>query len=300
VTALEGGPLPTIAFIGLGNMGRPMCQRLLEAGYPVAGYDAAASARAAAAADGITVAESLPDAASSADVLILMLPTSAIVTSVLIDQDVLGMLPDSATVIDMGSSDPMVTRSLAATARESGRVLIDAPVSGGVSGAVAGSLTIMVGGESGDVSAVTPILETMGGQVTHVGPVGAGHALKAINNLLSATHLLVSSEALLVGREFGLTYEAMLEVINRSSGKSGSTEAKWPKFVLPGTYDSGFSLALMAKDMTIAVGLAEALGWSASLSRASTELWQEAAHETPAGTDHTAIVEWLRQQHEED
>lgn len=289
--------MTTITFVGLGNMGRPMSRNLRAAGYDVLGYDVDESAREASMAEGIVVADTLDEAVSPANVLILMLPTSAIVTDVLVAQGVLDALPAAATIIDMGSSDPVVTRKLASMAQASGRAFVDAPVSGGVGGAVSGNLTIMAGGDADEVEAIRPILEILGGRVTHVGPVGAGHALKAINNLLSATHLLVSSEALLVGHEFGLSYEAMLEVINGSSGKSGSTENKWPKFVLPGSYDSGFSLALMAKDMTIAVSLAEALGWTSALSKASTSLWQQAVRETAPGTDHTAIVEWLRHQH---
>ncbi len=286
-----------ISFVGLGNMGLPMALRLQAAGYHVRGFDASPAARAAAADRGLSVVDSVGDAAPATDVLILMLPTSANVELVLVEDGVLELLPQGATVVDMGSSNPMETRRLASVAAGRSRVLVDAPVSGGVGGARAGTLTIMVGGESGDVEPLRPLLDAMGSQVRHVGPVGAGHALKALNNLLSATHLLVSSEALLVGHEFGLDYEAMLDVINTSSGRSGSTEAKWPKFVLPGTYDSGFSLALMAKDMRIAVGLAEALGWDTALADAATALWSRAAEEMSAEADHTAIVEWLKQGH---
>lgn len=286
-----------VTFVGLGNMGRPMALRLMAAGFEVSGFDASADARAAASEAGITVVEELSQAASSTDVLILMLPTSTIVDRVLVGDGILDQLPSGAMVVDMGSSNPMDTRRLAALAAAGGRGFLDAPVSGGVGGAVAGTLTIMIGGDPSDVLALEPAFAAMGSQVRRVGPVGAGHALKAINNLLSATHLLASSEALLFGHEFGLDYTTMLEVINTSSGRSGSTEAKWPKFVLPGTYDSGFGLALMTKDMKIAVDLGHQLGWNTPLSDASAALWVRATQEMPPGADHTEIVEWLRNVH---
>jgi 3-hydroxyisobutyrate dehydrogenase len=288
-----------VTFVGLGNMGRPMAQRLAVAGFEVSGFDASPDARDAAMSSGIAVVDRLNDAASTTDILILMLPTSAIVERVLITDGILELLPVGAVVVDMGSSNPMESRRLAGLAAKDGRAFVDAPVSGGVGGAVAGSLTIMIGGSSDDVDPLHPVFEAMGSQIRHVGPVGAGHALKAINNLLSATHLLVSSEALLVGHEFGLDYASMLEVINSSSGRSGSTEAKWPKFVLPGTYDSGFGLALMAKDMNIAIDLGHQLGWSTPLSDASTALWVQASNDMPPGADHTQIVEWLKTRHAE-
>lgn len=289
--------MDSITFVGLGNMGIPMARRLIAAGHDVVGYDPSELARAKATEAGIPLTASLVQAAATTRVLILMLPTSRIVDDVLVADGVLTALPVGATVIDMGSSDPTETRRLAALAGSGNRAFVDAPVSGGVGGAERGALTIMVGGEPVDVEPVLPLLEAMGSQVRRVGPAGAGHALKALNNLMSAAHLLVSSEALLVGEAFGLDFATMLEVINSSSGRSGSTEAKWPKFILPGTFDSGFGMALMAKDMGIAVSLANAVGSPAPLSHAATSLWADAVREMPAGADHTAIVEWLRRRH---
>lgn len=287
-----------ITFVGLGNMGLPMSLRLARHGYPVTAFDVAASARAGAAAEGLDVIESIDDVVAETSTLLLMLPSSAVVEKVLIAGNVLDRLPRGACIIDMGSSNPTETRRLSDMAHSGGRRFVDAPVSGGVSGARNGTLTIMVGGEPDEVEAARPTLEVLGSQVRHVGPAGAGHALKALNNLLSATHLLISSEAMLVGREFGLDFQTMLAVINTSSGRSGSTEVKWPSFVLPQTYDSGFSLALMAKDMRIAVELADELGWPTALGHAATTLWTRAADAMPVGADHTEIVEWLKQDHE--
>jgi 3-hydroxyisobutyrate dehydrogenase len=171
--------------------------------------------------------------------------------------------------------------------------MVDAPVSGGVTGAVAGTLTIMVGGADADIAELRPVLELMGSRVLTAGPVGAGHAVKALNNLMSATHLLASAEALAAARRFGVAPERFLEIVNTSSGRSGSTENKLPNYVLPRSYDSGFTLALMLKDMRIGAGLAAALGTPDALARRSVELWAAAAGELPADADHTEIARWV-------
>jgi 3-hydroxyisobutyrate dehydrogenase len=137
------------------------------------------------------------------------------------------------------------------------------------------------------------LLEAIGGKVMHVGAVGAGHALKALNNLLSGTTLLASAEALLVGRRFGLDPEVMLDTINVSSGRSWSTEYKLPQFVLTERYDAGFAVGLMAKDLRIAAGLAEATGTPLELGKLAAAIWERAAEELPADADHTTIARWL-------
>jgi len=139
------------------------------------------------------------------------------------------------------------------------------------------------------------LLEPLGATIAHVGPVGAGHALKALNNLLSATTLLASAEALLVGRRFGLDPHVMLEVINGGSGRSYSTEAKLEQFVLSERFDAGFALRLMAKDVRTALALAHATGVETPLSETSAQLWNRAEEELPAGVDHTEIARWLEQ-----
>jgi 3-hydroxyisobutyrate dehydrogenase len=226
-----------------------------------------------------------------------MLPDSAAVHSVLIDDGLLGHLTPGTVLVDMGSSEPARTRELSATAAERGVPMIDAPVSGGVRGAREGTLTVMVGGAPEPAAAVRPLLEVLGRKVAHVGPSGAGHALKALNNLLSATHLLVSSEAMLAGQEFGLDPKVMLEVINGSSGRSGSTENKWPNYMLERKFGAGFPVRLMLKDMRIAVELARQLGRPSRLGEAATALWTEAAELLPADADHTEIVRWLELEH---
>ena len=151
----------------------------------------------------------------------------------------------------------------------------------------------MVGGEAETFEKVLPLFEILGARVARVGGAGAGHAVKALNNLLSATHLLVSSEAQIAARAFGLDLKVVLEVVNGSSGRSGSTEVKWPEYVLGGSYDSGFAMELMVKDMKIAIELEEEGGFRDELSRRAVELWSRAVEELPDGADHTEIVRWL-------
>ena len=153
---------------------------------------------------------------------------------------------------------------------------MDAPVSGGVGGAERGTLTIMAGGDADTIENLAEVLAVLG-RVRHTGAVGSGHALKALNNLLSATHLLVTSEAMVAGTGIRAGPATMLEVFNASSGRSGSTENKWPNFVLPGGFDSGFGLGLMLKDMKIATSLAESLGRPSQLGARAVELWGQAA-----------------------
>lgn len=287
-------PGAKLAFIGLGQMGMPMATNLAQAGYAVAGYDVSPEARTAfAAATGGVAVETIAEAATGAEVAITMLPTSAIVRSVLVDGGLLEALPDGTLLIDMSSSEPLVTRELAEAARASGVRLIDAPVSGGVVGAQGGTLTIMVGAGDGELAEATPLFDVLGGKVVHAGGVAAGHALKALNNLLSGTSLLVTSEAVKIGERFGLDPQVMIEAINTSSGRSFSTELKFPRYVLPETYDSGFGLRLMAKDMRIAVALGEQLGVPGALGAASTGLWEQACDALPPDADHTEIARWV-------
>jgi 3-hydroxyisobutyrate dehydrogenase len=280
----------TVGFVGLGNMGAPMAGRLVEAGFAVRGYDASAAAR-----------ERFPHAVDSlgevaAETVVLMLPDSSAVRRVLLEESLLAALDAGARVIDMSSSEPTETRALAGEAGQHGVELLDAPVSGGVAGAREGTLTIMAGGPPESVAACRPLLEAMGSNVMHVGPVAAGHALKALNNLLSATSLLVSSEALLIGRRFGLDPEVMVDTLNRSTGRSWSTQTKLPRFVLPRDWTSGFPMRLMVKDLQIALGLAEATGAPTPLARAGLELWERAAADLGEDADHTEIARWLEEQ----
>jgi len=274
-------------------MGIPMTRRLLEAGHHVVGFDISPAARSALAAQGGEVADTLTGVATGADVVILMLPGSPTVEQVLGPDGLLDALAPETLLVDMSSSEPARTQALAERAAARGTTMIDAPVSGGVRGAEAGTLTIMVGGSDAAFEQVRPLVQSMGGRVVHAGPVGAGHAVKSLNNLMSATHLLASSEAMLAGIAFGLDPSVILEIVNGSSGRSGSTELKWPEYVLTGTYGAGFSMELMVKDLRIALDLARQGGVPARFGELAAEMWAEALSSLPAGADHTEIVRWL-------
>ncbi|MCO5091009.1 NAD(P)-dependent oxidoreductase [Bosea sp. (in: a-proteobacteria)] len=286
----EGGNRPAIGFIGLGRMGVPMAARLVAAGFTVFGYDRVATAIERFAAAGGSPAASAAEAAA-ADVVILMLPSSAVVNAVLADKAFALALRPGAVLIDMGSSEPLQSRRIHDELAGRGARFLDAPVSGGVRGAQKGALTVMVGASEADFAAMQPLL-THFGRVVHAGPVGAGHAVKALNNLLSATHLLATSEAMRASARFGLKPEVVLGIFNTSSGKSGSTETKWPNFVLTESYDSGFALELMLKDMEVAVDLASRLGVEAPLATRSVALWRAAKAALRDGADHTEIALW--------
>lgn len=291
--------LPDVGFVGLGNMGLPMAGRLIDAGYEVRGFDVSEPARTEFAARGGKAAGCAAEAARDADLVILMLPDSNVVEAVATSPSFAAALtapagkPGATVVVDMSSSEPERTRQLARFLGEHGARLVDAPVSGGVKGAVSGKLAVMVGGDDADVRDVEDVLANLG-QIYRAGPVGAGHAVKALNNLMSATHLLVTSEAMLAGQRFGIEPEAMLAIFNASSGRSGSTENKWPNFILPETYDSGFGLRLMLKDMRIATGLAEQMRSPSRLGEQAAATWAKAADDLPAAADHTEIARWLR------
>lgn len=279
-----------IAFLGLGKMGLPMASRLTAAGYRVVGFDPLEAARAAFANCGGNTAETSAEAAQDANVLITMLPDGKSVKNALVGQDDLASrLAADAIVIDMSSSAPLGTRDLAAQLGKRGITLLDAPVSGGVKRAIDGSLAIMVGGGGNAIAAVRPLLEAMGKSIFETGPIGSGHAMKALNNYVSAAGLLAACEALRVGVKFGLDPVLMTDVLNASTGRNNSTEIKLKPFVIPRNYTSGFSIALMAKDLRTADDLACQLDVPAPFSNACTALWARALDQLGPEADHTAI-----------
>jgi 3-hydroxyisobutyrate dehydrogenase len=195
-------------------------------------------------------------------------------------------------VIDMSSADPAGTRALGTALEASGIELVDAPVSGAVAGAKTGTLAIMVGGTTAGLARALPALKAMGNQIFHVGPLGAGHAVKALNNYLGAAGTLAGFEALLVARAFGLDPKPMLDAINASTGRNSTTERKIPRDVLTGTFASGFKLALMAKDVGTAAELARGLGLKTPFLKETLRLWREAQKQLPAAADHSEIYKY--------
>jgi 3-hydroxyisobutyrate dehydrogenase len=262
-------------------MGTPMAANLARAGFEVRSFDRNGSGNRASARE----------AAQGADVLITMLPNGEIVREAVLDA--LPALSPGSVVIDMSSSDPLSTRALLPALRKNGVELVDAPVSGAVAKAKDGTLAIMAGGEKDVVEKVRPVLAALGTDIFHVGPLGAGHAVKALNNYLGAAGTLAGFEALRVARAFGLDPRPMLEAINASTGRNSTTERKIPQQVLTGAFASGFKLALMAKDVGIAAGLARDLRVAAPYLEKTLQLWRAAQKALPAGADHTEIYRFL-------
>lgn len=290
-------PPARIAFLGLGMMGSPMAVQLQRAGFAVRGFDPAANAAAALGEAGGTACATPAEAVEGAAAVITMLPTGQAVAAALLggDAPLAARLPPGTLVVDMSSSSPTGTRDLAGRLGAHGLVLVDAPVSGGVRRARDGSLAIMAGGPEAHVARARPMLEAMGASIFATGPIGSGHAMKALNNYVSAAGLLAACEALRVGRAFGLDPALMTDVLNASTGRNNSTEVKLKPFVISESYASGFSLALMAKDLRTADELARHLAVPAPLSHAVTALWSEADAALGRGADHTAIDRFLGQ-----
>jgi 3-hydroxyisobutyrate dehydrogenase len=276
-------------FVGIGNMGWPMAARLVRAGFEVAVTDAVAG-RAKAFVDevGGKAVVSLAEATKEADVLVTMLPTSAHVVSVV--DEILPGLRSGKILVDMSSGAPAVTQKIAGDLGAIGVAVVDAPVSGGVSRAVTGELAIMTGGDAAALDSVDPLLRAMGTTIHRIGPVGAGQAMKALNNLVSAGGFLMAVEALVIGQQFGLDPSVMTDVLNASTGMNNSTQKKLKQFVLSRKFDSGFGLDLMVKDLSIALEVGRNGSAPTPFSALCREMWASAASMLGKGQDHTAIA----------
>jgi 3-hydroxyisobutyrate dehydrogenase len=271
----------TIAFIGLGQMGKLMSANLAAGGYAVQSFDLNGSGNrksAQAAADG-------------AHILITMLPDGAAVRKAV--RAALPGLQAGAVVIDMSSADPGSTRELQKELNRKHVLLLDAPVSGSKLGAKEASLAIMVGGDAAVLKHVRPVLEKMGSKIFHCGPLGAGHAMKALNNYVGGSGTIAAFEALIVGKAFGLDPALMVEVLNASTGYNSTTQRKIPQQVLTNAFASGFSAALMSKDVGIADSIAKATKVRAPYLTATSKLWREALRRLPQGADHTEMFHFL-------
>jgi 3-hydroxyisobutyrate dehydrogenase len=282
----------TIGFIGLGSMGWPMASLLHKAGYPLLVIDASVErAQKFAKEIGGTVAASNRALAQGADVIVTILPTSAIVDSVLNGPEgvIAGLRPDTV-IVEMSSGVPTITRTLAEQVSAAKGHLVDAPVSGGVPRAITGELAIMFGGSTALLERVRPVLECMGNAITHTGDVGSAHAMKALNNLVSAGGFLIGVEALLIGKRFGLDPAAMVDVLNASTGMNNSTQKKFKQFVLSGKYNAGFGLDLMVKDLSIALGIGKDTNTPTPFASLCREMWAASAAMLGPGQDHTAIA----------
>ena len=288
-----------IAFVGLGLMGVPMAKNLLKAGYQIAGFDLNQEVAAKFLDDkGFQFVPSPAQAIQDANITILMLPDSSIIDALLWGSNgsagIATQLNKNSYLIDMSSSSPISSKENNQKLEQLGIKFIDAPVSGGVKKAIDGSLAIIVGGKKEYFEEVHPLLECMGKSIVHVGDSGAAHAVKALNNYVSAAGLIAASEALNAANKFGLDPHVVNKVFNASTGRNNTTENKVENFMLNDAFNSGFSLALMRKDVQIALNFIENMNCYASLAKQCVLTAKEADEKLGKGADHTAMFDYVR------
>jgi len=290
----------TVGFVGIGAMGTPMAGHLARAGYPLVVYDLdAGRTKTFAAAHPCRVAAGLEEVGHASDIVITMLPDGHAVRQALCGKKdsfrdcVLSALKQGAIVLDMSSSSPVGTRELAPLLEARGIRLMDAPVSGGVKRAVSGELAIMAGGDGGLLEACRPVLEKMGKQIFHAGPLGAGHAIKALNNYVSAAGLIAACEAAIAAQRFGIDPNVLVDILNASSGMNNTTANKMKQFMLSGAFNAGFSTGLMAKDLRMALEIANATGTAAPLAGPCVRIWNDMERALGPRSDHTEMLRFL-------
>ena len=294
----------SVAFLGLGHMGGPMAVNLVKAGYAVAGFDVVPAALEAARAAGVPVTASAAEAVSGADVILTMFPSGKHVLDAYRGQDgqrgLLAAAKPGSIFLDCSTINVDEAREAAALAVDAGHRSVDAPVSGGVVGAEAGTLTFMVGGEPGDFYDVLPLLEVMGKRVVHCGAHGAGQAAKICNNLILGVSMIAVSEAFVLGEKLGLSHQALFDVASAASGQCWALTTNCP---VPGPvptspanrdYQPGFAGALMAKDLTLAVNALQSTGVAARMGPLAAEIYGTFAAGEGAGRDFSGIITDIR------
>lgn len=287
-----------IAFIGIGNMGTPMASHLVKKGFDVTVFDIRPEvAQAFVAQHGGKVAKSLVDVAHGADAVITMLPNDKVVRQVVLGEGtencVAAGLAKGAIVMDMGTSNPSGTRSLAEALEPRGLHVVDAPVMGGVVFAKDATLDIMVGGEAALVERVKPVLQALGRSIIHCGGTGTAHAMKALANYVNACALINAIEAMTIGRKFGLDSKLMADaLIPMCSGRNHPIEKKVVPHVLTRKFSTGMAMAFIAKDVKIAADTAKSVGAFAPLADLVAELWAAGAEKVGPNLDQTEIARY--------
>ncbi|WIW95617.1 3-hydroxyisobutyrate dehydrogenase [Altererythrobacter rubellus] len=286
-----------IAFIGLGNMGGGMAANLVKAGHHVRAFDLSKDALARAKEAGCETFTNVRDAVKDAQAVVSMLPNGAIVKSVY-TSDVIGHTPHAATLIDCSTIDVATAREVADAAHAEGYKIVDAPVSGGIAAANAGTLTFMVGGEIHAFEAAKPVLEAMGKAVIHAGGIGNGQAAKICNNMLLAIHMIGTCEAFSMAEKLGLDAQTFYDISSVSSGQNWSMTSYCP---VPGVgpqspsdndYQGGFATVLMLKDLKLAMEAAESAGATTALGRHAQEIY-EAFAEQNGSVDFSGVIKTL-------
>jgi 3-hydroxyisobutyrate dehydrogenase len=278
-----------ITVIGLGQMGGNMALTLLKKGFSVNGIDPVSQTRERLAQLGLTV--SGPESLPPSDVYLLSLPTSAHVEDVIQNTpNLLANAPKGSVIVDMSTSDPASTRTLATLVQDAGLHWLDAPVSGGPAGAAAGTLGILLGGDAAVIARIEPVLKALSAKYTHVGGAGAGHVVKLANNFLCAAHLISTAQAVAMAQQAGVDPSTCLEGINSGSGRSGVSEVNFPKWVLSNTFDSGFTMGLMRKDLRLARDFGAQAGVQGGIFDAVMQTWHNDSAAIADSDDFNRII----------
>ncbi len=281
-----------IGLIGLGNMGRGMALTLKRQGFEVVGTDVAIATREALSKEGITVRETIGEVVAECDIVLLSLPTAAIVEDVVTGSGgILANAKPGLLVVDTSTSHPETTRRLAEKLRRAGMRMLDAPVSGGPKGAITGTMAMVIGGAKEDLAEAEPVLAAMTAKRVHVGEIGAGHVAKIANNLFAAAHLLIAGEVTRMAEKAGVPTEQLLQGINAGSGRSFITEHSYPTWIMNGKFDSGFTMKLMRKDVRLSQELISALAMDLPMAAKVAELWALSAQSIADDEDFNRIVE---------
>jgi 3-hydroxyisobutyrate dehydrogenase len=293
--------MANIGFIGLGNMGLPMAQNLVKAGHTVTGFDIQPAALEKLKSAGGASATAIADAADGADVVVTMLPAGEQVRAAYLgDAGVIAHAKAGAVLIDSSTIDVETARAVSKAAQEKGLAMLDAPVSGGVGGAQAATLTFMVGGADDAFARAKPILEAMGKTIVHAGGSGNGQAAKICNNMILGVSMIVVAEAFLLAEKLGLDAQKLFDISSKSSGQCWSMTSYCP---VPGPvptspanrdYQAGFTAAMMLKDLKLAQQAARASGAKAPLGAGAAALYGQYVEEGKASEDFSGIIRYLR------
>jgi 3-hydroxyisobutyrate dehydrogenase len=290
-----------VGFIGLGNMGMPMAQNLLKSAHAVTGFDLNVDATERLAASGGNTANSVADACKAAEVVITMLPAGEQVREVYFGASgVLASVQPETLLIDSSTIDVATAREVAQGARDKGLAMVDAPVSGGVAGAEAASLTFMVGGDDAAFERARPVLETMGKTIVHAGGPGNGQAAKICNNMILGASMIIVSEAFLLAEKLGLEAQKLFDISSKSSGQCWSMTSYCP---VPGLvpsspanrdYKAGFTAAMMLKDLKLAQAAARATRATTPLGAGAAAVYERFIDSGDSSVDFSGIIRYLR------
>jgi 3-hydroxyisobutyrate dehydrogenase-like beta-hydroxyacid dehydrogenase len=286
---------PRIGFLGMGAMGGPMARRLVQAGFGVTGYDVSEPRAREAARDGVTVARSPAAAVEAADVVLSSLPNPPAVRAAYLGPDgAVSALRAGAILVDMSTIDPDTWREVADAARARSAESLGAPVSGGPAEAGSGRLVFLVGGDAAVIDRCRPVLEALGTEIHHLGPLGAGHIVKLVNNVMSMCNVAVAAEAMVLGVRAGMEPQRLFEVLSTSGGRSHHFLKRFPN-VLAGDFTPYFSIALSRKDLSLALRMAEGLGVPMLATAAVRQIYEAAAAQGLDTVDMAGVTKLYEQ-----